>query len=209
VKVKAKKKRPRPGRPSQSGDIERGIVRRAEMLKMRLEHHSYAEIADKYGIGVKTAWDGVQKELDAVAELSDGRAKKLRALDLARLDRYARALEPRVQLGDHLAIAVCLKIMERRAKLLGLDLTPEPTPVTQVNLNLLNFNDPKMQIILNNPKALELLHMVTEGTNGIDASEDPAGDPVSGVGLEADPGNNGASHLGGALPVVPPHPAPE
>jgi hypothetical protein len=204
VKVKPKKKRPRPGRPSQSGDIERGIVRRAEMLKMRLEHHSYAEIADKYGIGVKTAWDGVQKELDAVAELSDGRAKKLRAMDLARLDRYARALEPRVQLGDHLAIAVCLKIMERRAKLLGLDLTPEPTPVTQVNL--LNFNDPKMQIILNQPDALELLQRITEESangNGHIANGEGGGD-----GLEADPGDDGGTGESG-LPPLSARPAPE
>jgi hypothetical protein len=52
--------------------------------------------------------------------LSHG-AEELRALENARLDSYLSALGPSIELGDPKAIAVAVRISERRAKMAGLD----------------------------------------------------------------------------------------
>jgi hypothetical protein len=48
-------------------------------------------------------------------------ADELRALEMDRLDRYLDKLEPRIEQGDDKAIHAAIRIMERRAKYLGLD----------------------------------------------------------------------------------------
>jgi hypothetical protein len=56
------------------------------------------------------------------------KAEQIRELELKRLDRFQRSLQPAANKGDAKAVLAILKVMERRAKLLGLD-----APTKQAN----------------------------------------------------------------------------
>lgn len=195
------------GRRSIHGDLERAAVRRAEMLKLKEEGWTITAIAEQVGVNKSNVVRGLQHELDLIARTNEGRAKHLRALELSRLDRILNGLWWKVQAGDTHAAAVALKIGERRARLLGLDLQPEPAaPPQNLNLNFVTLNDPKMQLILQNPNAVEFLHLFTENGNGNGhhATNGNGGGP----GLAADAGDNGGEAEPG-LPPLPPRQAPE
>jgi hypothetical protein len=93
--------------------------RRVACLELRRKGMRYEEIGQALGIGESTAWRHVQQGIAAIlAEPS----KAVLAIELERLDglfvpQYAKATE----LGDGNACLACLRIMERRAKLMGLD----------------------------------------------------------------------------------------
>lgn len=188
------------GRPSFNGELEKTAVRRAEALRLRQEGWAYIEIAEKFGVSKTSIVKDVQRELEDVGKVGGERAREIRTLELARLDKMQRHIWFRVQAGDAQAILTVLRIMERRSRLLGIDLAPEP--VQQV-VNLLTIKDPKMQVILQQPESIELLHRVTEGLNGAVHAREGGG-----PGLEAEPGDNGgeAEH---ELPPLPARQAPE
>lgn len=199
---KAKRKANKAGRKSHGGDMERAAVRRAQALELRLGGENYEKIAEKLGVNKSTAIRDVRHELDALAAINEGKASSLRALELARLDKLQAGLLWQVQDGSVPAVLASLKIMERRARLLGLDLAPEPIP--QVNLNMLTMNDPKMQVILQSPEAADLLMRLTgNGKNGNGHHNGASG----GDGLEAVPGDDGGEHQP-ELPPLPARPAP-
>ncbi len=132
----------------------REAQRRAEMMHLRAEGLTLAQIGERMGV---TA-DAVQGVIDrALRSLVKAPADELRALELARCDELlAEAMEvvrapmPSVRSGDAVrdpesgavvievvadpapklaAINVALRVMERRAKLLGLDM-PIKTALT-------------------------------------------------------------------------------
>ena len=75
----------------------------------------------------KAAYYDVQDELARLDAVIKQRAERLRDLEVARLDRLTRALEVGITDGDPRAVVAAVRLMERRAKLLGLD---APTTVT-------------------------------------------------------------------------------
>lgn len=109
----------------------RGSPRRVEaqarlekMMKLRRSGASYHEIAQLVGI----TYDGVRKairaELDRTAERIAEDGDAVRQLELERLDRLQSAVWRRatdMNNPDYRAIDRVLRIMERRAALMGLD----------------------------------------------------------------------------------------
>lgn len=191
---------PAPGRksttrPSQHGDKERKKLRMAEAFKLKLEGYGPTDIARKLGSEKTTICHDIREVLDELEAVTEWRAKRVRTMELARLDRMLKSLWPAIDVGDVQAINAGIKISESRRRLMGVDLSPEPTP--QVNLNVLSINDPKMQVILQSSDALELLHRITEGANG------PTNGEGGGNGLAAVARDNG----GEAQPELPPLPA--
>jgi hypothetical protein len=104
--------------------------RHLQALELRKAGATYQVIADQLGYASpRGAHKAVASALKAtLREPADG----LRELELARLDSALLAIWRRVQSGDDKAIDRLVRIMERRAKLLGLD---EP-PRTKVTLTL-------------------------------------------------------------------------
>lgn len=95
------------------------LVRRADALKLRLAGDSFREIADALDFrGASGAYAAVEAALTEVVEEPTA---QLRAMELARCDAMTKSLWPQVEAGDTDAIRTCLKVMERRAKLTGLD----------------------------------------------------------------------------------------
>jgi hypothetical protein len=90
-------------------------------LELRKRGLNYTQISKKLGCARSTACRYVLSELENLADKCREEAVHVRDIELQRLDAlYLKAWEA-VEGGDLPAIDRCLRIMERRAKLLGLD----------------------------------------------------------------------------------------
>jgi DNA-binding CsgD family transcriptional regulator len=90
-------------------------------LALRLEGLTHREIASRLGIAPSTAYKRVSHALQAVNERNAAEAERLRALELLRLDALQDAIWEKALEGEAQSLTRVLAIMERRAKLLGLD----------------------------------------------------------------------------------------
>ena len=103
-------------------------ARQAQALTLRLTGASYEQIAqvlhyyDRAG-----AWKAVEKALERTIQEP---ADKVRAIELARLDRWLLAINAQIATGSLDAVDRGLKIMARRAALLGLDAPAKVAPTT-------------------------------------------------------------------------------
>ncbi len=94
-------------------------TRDARAVQLALAGATYDQIAEELQYADRSgAWKAVRRALDR-AEAAD--VLSLRDTELARLDRLQMALWGLALEGDHQAIDRVLKVMERRARLLGLD----------------------------------------------------------------------------------------
>jgi len=95
----------------------------AKAVELRMEGKTFDEIAQECGYKHKSsAFDAVKRALELVVREP---ATELIKLDLERLDKIWGIHYLNAQAGDVQALGACMKIMERRAKLLGLDAQPE------------------------------------------------------------------------------------
>jgi len=91
-------------------------------LTLRKKGFNYTEIGEELGCARQTACRYVLSELEILADKCREEAEHVRALELQRLDDlYTKAWDLVDAGGSETAIDRCLRIMERRAKLLGLD----------------------------------------------------------------------------------------
>jgi hypothetical protein len=134
---------------AQPGVKEVAAERRVQALELRKAGASYRAIAAQLNISEKTAHQDVQRALRALAEIEHASAEEYRTMELLRLDaltleasRILRATHPLISGGKVLsgftvdgkaigltddgpklqAIDRLLRIAERRARLLGLDM---------------------------------------------------------------------------------------
>jgi len=98
------------------------LERQRQALELRRQGLRYEQIADRLGIDVAAAWRHVMRAYQRSLKLNDELAEFNRKLDLERLDAALAALWPSVQAGKGWAIDRLLGILERRARLLGLDM---------------------------------------------------------------------------------------
>lgn len=101
--------------------------RRAAAVELAVQGLSYAEIGLQLGCDPSTAWRAVTA---ALAENVSHNVGELRRLEGERLDALQAALWPAAMTGDAAAVRAVLRVMERRARLLGLD---APVQVAQVD----------------------------------------------------------------------------
>lgn len=93
--------------------------RGARALELRKEGRTFAEIATEAGYNSpQAAFDAVKR---ALARIDREPAEELIRLEAERLDALFGIQYLNAQAGDVAALDACMKIMTRRAKLLGLD----------------------------------------------------------------------------------------
>ncbi len=92
--------------------------RRQQALELRLAGAPYRLIADRLGVSLPVAWKHTQA---ALQQAPHEPVQELRQIELARLDRLQTAHWPQALGGSADATDRVLKIMDRRARLLGLD----------------------------------------------------------------------------------------
>ena len=95
--------------------------RRHMALEFRRQGMTFEEIGIEMGISTNSASQIVNRVLRKMAKMDAETVKVLRALELERLDAMQAQIWPEAMSGDLKAIDRILKIMERRAKLAGLD----------------------------------------------------------------------------------------
>ena len=109
-------------RPGESKTSEHRITakeRAAEALNLRRAGADYRTIATRLGYkSVSGAYDAVAK---ALKEITREPAEAVLELELDRIDRLFLTYWPKATGGDVKALDRVVKLMERRAKLLGLD----------------------------------------------------------------------------------------
>lgn len=94
-------------------------AKRLRALELRRAGATFDQIAEQVGYASRgKAHDAV---MAALADVIREPAEKTLALELDRLDALTVALWPKVRRGDEKAVQAVLRVMERRAKLLGLD----------------------------------------------------------------------------------------
>jgi len=97
------------------------LMRRSEALTLRLAGLSYQRIGDKMGISKQAAFKLVTKALGELNEEVLELADQIRTIECQRLDLMQFSIWPRVLRGDDRAILSVLRIMERRARITGID----------------------------------------------------------------------------------------
>jgi predicted transcriptional regulator len=95
-----------------------GEMRRGEVLRLRREGLTEAQIAERLGYTPKTVYKYLRRALHA-AYLDD--AQELTKLEDQRLDALFNVYFTQALDGDQRAGDLCLKIMDRRAQMRGLD----------------------------------------------------------------------------------------
>jgi len=104
----------------------RGRELEYKALQLRKAGASFRAIAEALGVSKTAAHKAVHRALDRLDHGTDEYAKRTLKLELERLDEMFLGVYPRAKRGDEKAINSALKIMERRARYLGLD---APTPI--------------------------------------------------------------------------------
>src|SRR6186713_657770 len=96
----------------------RNNLRRQQALDLRLAGATYRQIGERLGVSLPIAWKHTQA---ALRQAPQEPAQELRQIELARLDRLHMAHWSQALGGSTDATDRVLKIMDRRARLLGLD----------------------------------------------------------------------------------------
>ena len=111
-------------RPGGRRNVGRQVViqeRKLRALDLRKAGLSYRQIGEEMGVSYNTAFRDVRQALEALLEVEHDKADEVRRIELQRLDELWRGLWPDATDGDPAAVRAALSLMERRAKLLGLD----------------------------------------------------------------------------------------
>jgi len=104
-----------------SGKRARAVLHERRALALRTTGLCYARIAEAMGLSESGARMCVVRAIGRLeAEVSEA-ASEVKRLELERLDRMQTALWAKAAKGDTKAIDSSLRVMERRARLVGLD----------------------------------------------------------------------------------------
>jgi hypothetical protein len=95
--------------------------REATAFEMRKRGATYTQIGKALGIPHDMAFDIVMRALERLSRQVAEDADAVRAIELQRLDALIFAVWPEAQKGTIRAVDAMVRIMERRAKMLGLD----------------------------------------------------------------------------------------
>lgn len=101
--------------------VSNPVARRLRILELRKAGKTYREIADELGMVESQVRATLTAELEKVRQGKQRLAEEVFYLEVVRLDEMFSAIYPKVLAGEESAIRTALLIMERRAKLLGLD----------------------------------------------------------------------------------------
>ena len=97
----------------------RDLERKA--FDLRVAGNSFRAIGEQCGVTTQTAYYAVMRVLEATIDQTKESSKKLREMELTRIDTALHAIWPKVEAGNEFSIDRFVKLSERRAKLTGID----------------------------------------------------------------------------------------
>jgi len=129
------KRKPKPEPPGSRRRV-RAADRRSRVYAMKLGGLSFHEIGEKLNVSKQAAYAAFWQVMREVNALTNGNAAEARKLEVERCDALLAGLWERARLGSHDAANACVRILDRRARYLGLDApiktastTPDGEPV--------------------------------------------------------------------------------
>lgn len=155
--------------------------KRQQIVELRRSGLSWREIGNVIGLDPK----GVRQHyLTAISTaLQDAGAEELRAEEGDRLDRLQRAAWAKALAGDLPAIHTVLRIMERRAKLFGLD-APVKVAATVEHLDVASIDQEVARLVTLLTAVPAESREVGGGQNEISFGDDESGDDLAGDEVE-------------------------
>lgn len=108
----------------------RAEAQRLSAVQCRLAGATYTQIGQQLGVSRSYAFYLVATALARTKARTEETAEEMRALDLGRMDALLLGIWQQAATGNLLAIDRVLKILERRAKLCGLDAPTKFAPTT-------------------------------------------------------------------------------
>lgn len=117
-----------PGRSVHTSKKLRRAELKDECLRLRRMGYSYREIGERVGINDTYASTLVKEEVKSIEKRTRESADMIRAIEVERLDAMLVGLWPAATNGDVRSVDAALKLSERRAKLLGLEVPVEKEP---------------------------------------------------------------------------------
>lgn len=125
-------------RSETSPSMAKAIQRRAEAIKLRIAGATFEQIADKVGFNDKSAArKSVMAALRHLQSEIEYTTEEYRTLELVRIDELYLTSYRLAKSGDLQAMDRCIKLMELRAKYLGLFTQPE-TPPGAITINVVH-----------------------------------------------------------------------
>lgn len=109
------------GAPVPQTQLDEIAARRTQVAALRLAHLTQREIASRLGVSVGTINADLQAIREEWAERRSTAYDDWVAEELAKLDRLERALLPLALQGQTTAADRVLSVMDRRARIVGLD----------------------------------------------------------------------------------------
>lgn len=106
--------------------------RRKRILELRIAGHTLREIGEQVGLTESAVSMSLTKALEMTQKAIHENAEGLRTLEAERLDQLAKGIHVAAMAGDLAAIDRYLKIQERRARLMGLDLKADDAGGPQI-----------------------------------------------------------------------------
>jgi len=95
--------------------------RRVKATHLRKAGATYQEIGDALGVTPQAAYKMVSRAISINDKKTSENVEEMRELELQRLDKLFFLMYQKAMAGTMGAVDRCIKIMERRAKLQGLD----------------------------------------------------------------------------------------
>lgn len=117
-------------RNKQKAQRTRAAEGRAKALELRKAGASYHEISETLGVPLSTVGRWVKEGIVRWQKQTEQDAGEIVTLETNRLDRMLMGFWSRAKAGDDAAVDRVLRIMERRAKLLGLDAPSKIAPTS-------------------------------------------------------------------------------
>lgn len=141
--------------------------RKRNALELRLAGASYRDIAQALEVSPATA---LQDCKEALADIPAQQADEMRTVELSRLDRLQRAVWPRAVKGDLQAVDRAIKIIDRRAKLFGLD-APQQVQITANDIDLDAAVDKMLRVAEMALEKEKSNHLVDDGQDDFDLED--------------------------------------
>jgi DNA-binding NarL/FixJ family response regulator len=113
-------------------------ARRQQVLNLRRSGFSIRAIATQLNISVGQAHTDIKEALEALQQQTIEIGASYRELELERIDRMLVALDAQVKKGDTQAVNTSAKLIDMRAKLLGL-YAPAKQEITGANGGVLEI----------------------------------------------------------------------
>ncbi len=114
-------------------------IRRAKAVKMRIAGYSPEDIAAELEyVSPAAASADIYEALAKQLTTPDHSIEVLREIECRRMDQMILALQPGIERGNPRSVEVAIRILERRAKMMGLD--------SATKVQILTVDDIDMQI---------------------------------------------------------------